>query len=427
MIGVGGTGANIDELMRLLESEEITGVLDQLRASRTIPFLPIHDDIVIRHRSRSDYDSDQLVFAFRIIGAIDPLRVLESHRQLARRHDALRLVAAQDLDGFVLSETREWRVKRGSISDIEPSTIEHILRTRRNSRLTLAPGEPLVQSELLSVDSDHHVLVWSFSHAVVDGWSLGVLWDDFIAAYRGELDQSLAGSYAAFLERQQIRKSSTVVRHDALDEDNAAAPGRHEFRLNSHLRKRVESVCQRDDTTLYVLLLGCFLRAAMVNPTVTSDLPVWTPHAGRDTLEDSSSVGMYVRVVNVGTVASLAQPSVSSRDHTQGVLARFVDAAHDVWTDLPDNGVLFVVQNTPGGGAEFPDYAVELMRDRAQPEMAPVLDFYSRSGSPLLISLTIGYRREELVGLLEFDTTRISATAADEIVEAMLAEVVALR
>ena len=58
------------------------------------------------------------------------------------------------------------------------------------------------------------------------------------------------------------------------------------------------------------------------------------------------------------------------------------------------------------------------MRDRSQPEMAPVFEFYARSGSRFLLSLTLGYRGTGLVGLLEYDGRRLTAAAVDEVVAA---------
>lgn len=409
--------ASAEELERLLatlDGQAVDELLAQL-STMALPFLPIHHEIVERHRAQIRLGTDQLHFAFRIVGPLDPLRVLAAQRMLVERHDALRLVAADGMDGFVLHANGDWPLTRGTVSDIDQETAERLLRDAQAAPLALLPGAPLARSTLHRMDAEHHILVWSFSHAVVDGWSLGTLWDDFVVAYRGGSETTAAGSYAEFLGRQRVVEPPPgAARLDA-----QVSPGTLEVRIDESARARIEEHCRRADSTPYLVLLDCFLRAIEECEVASPHARVWSPHAGRDSVEDATAVGMFVRVVDVGGLGALVRAADDDGGaHARAVLARLLQPAADAWAPLPDDGVLFVLQNAPGGAEALPDCTVDIMRDRSQPEMAPVLDFYARTGSRFLLSLTVGYRGTGLVGLLEYDGRRLTAAAVDEIVAA---------
>ncbi len=44
---------------------------------------------------------------------------------------------------------------------------------------------PLMRAALLTLDKSDHFLVVSLHHIVADGWSMGVLVDEFLEALRG--------------------------------------------------------------------------------------------------------------------------------------------------------------------------------------------------------------------------------------------------
>lgn len=403
----------LERLLTALDGQAVDELFAQL-STMTLPFLPIHHEVVERQRAQIRLGTDQLHFAFRIVGPLDPLRVLAAQRILVERHDALRLVAAHGMDSFVLHADGDWPLARGTVSDVDQETAERLLRDARAAPLALLPGASLARSTLHRMDAEHHILVWSFSHAVVDGWSLGTLWDDFVVAYRGGSESPAAGSYADFLGRQRVVEPPPSAAHL----EAQAAPGTLEVRIDESARARIEEHCRRVDTTPYLVLLDCLLRAIEECEIVSPDVRVWSPHAGRDSVDDAAAVGMFVRVVDVGGLGALVRAADHEGAHARTVLARLLQPAAGAWSPMPEDGVLFVLQNAPGGAEALPDCTVDVMRDRSQPEMAPVFEFYARSGSRFLLSLTLGYRGTGLVGLLEYDGRRLTAAAVDEVVAA---------
>ncbi|MFC5133100.1 condensation domain-containing protein [Paeniglutamicibacter kerguelensis] len=180
--------------------------------------------------------------------------------------------------------TATGRIARGTVSDVDQETAERLLRDARAAPLALLPGASLARSTLHRMDAEHHILVWSFSHAVVDGWSLGTLWDDFVVAYRGGSESPAAGSYADFLGRQRVVEPPPSAAHL----EAQAAPGTLEVRIDESARARIEEHCRRVDTTPYLVLLDSLLRAIEECEIVSPDVRVWSPHAGRDSVDDAA-------------------------------------------------------------------------------------------------------------------------------------------
>ncbi|HVT17882.1 MAG TPA: amino acid adenylation domain-containing protein [Thermoanaerobaculia bacterium] len=151
---------------------------------------------------------DQAVYTLR--GDLDVAAFERAWRSVVERHAALRtaLVLA-DLEeprqrvepAVVLPVLREdWRhLDAGE----QEERLAALLRADRARGFDLTRA-PLLRLALLEVAAAEHLVVWTFHHLILDGWSVGLVLHDVAAAYRAchggrEPDRAAAPPYTHFL------------------------------------------------------------------------------------------------------------------------------------------------------------------------------------------------------------------------------------
>ncbi len=142
-------------------------------------------------------------------------------RELPRRHDAFR--ATFDPDGVTLrvaTDAPDMSVPLTDLSDRAAVERELALTETAHRAVTepfdLARG-PLVRAELVRLTADHHVLLFTGHHIVLDGWSYWVIVKDLAALYgraTGARSAPLpvAPSFADYAAAEAARADSPEVR-----------------------------------------------------------------------------------------------------------------------------------------------------------------------------------------------------------------------
>ncbi|MEP7311016.1 MAG: amino acid adenylation domain-containing protein [Pseudomonadota bacterium] len=112
--------------------------------------------------------------------------------EVLMRHDALRAVFSSD--GLVLRVPVEAPVPAVPLLDLSTApgarTLLAALTARHVSELFDLQRGPLVRAQLVRLASDHHVLVLTGHHIVLDGWSFWVLVKEIAAFYGRAIDVS---------------------------------------------------------------------------------------------------------------------------------------------------------------------------------------------------------------------------------------------
>ncbi len=121
-------------------------------------------------------------------GELDVAALRHAVRQLPIRHDALRSTFAAD--GMTLRAAATSPELEVPLHDLEPlapaartAALAAIATRHVSTPFDLEHG-PLVRAELVRLASDHHVLVFTGHHIVLDGWSYWVIVKDLAALYR---------------------------------------------------------------------------------------------------------------------------------------------------------------------------------------------------------------------------------------------------
>ncbi|MGJ4944087.1 amino acid adenylation domain-containing protein [Bradyrhizobium sp. HKCCYLS1011] len=260
-----------------------------------------------------------LPFAFRLRGRMDVDALARGLAEVVRRHDALRtgfgwsddepqatLMAADQVRGLL------------SVEDLADGSAEAddtaSQRLRLNAAKLMAQQEawtpfavgqaPLLRARLLRLGADDHVLLLTFHHAVVDGWSIGLVLEEITQAYLSvpahEPRVPLAPAFADLARQQRAwcasREAAAQLREwrEALrgatpmfgrDKGGAAArPGArtsHEaVQLTRSLIKPLEAFARTQNGTLFMGLLTA-LNALLLMRTGRQDICIATSMANR--------------------------------------------------------------------------------------------------------------------------------------------------
>lgn len=368
---------------------------------------------------------------------------------LLERHEVLR-TAYPEIDGepWAVIDTQA----SISLSCRDLSALPHAERDAEATRDSLQhlrrPFDlnqaPLLRAGLLKLADDHHLLHLALHHMVADGWSVGVLINEFSHFYsRLSLGQptdlpDLPVQYADYAEWQ--RQLLSGERLDAelgfwrtalagapqvlpLPTDHPrpaqadSSGATHGFQVPAALVKRLDALAQSQNASLYMVLLAAF-QLLLHRVTGSRDLLLGTDVAGREAAELEGLIGFFVNVLPlrsqlregarfVDLLEQTKQTSLAAFEHQALPFDRIVEAL-DVPRERSRNPLvqaLFVLQNTPEGRFAIPGLEVELLppAERSSKfDMALFLEAHEQ-----------GLRGNWVYASALFKAERIAALAAD--------------
>ena len=119
-------------------------------------------------------------------GELDVGALRQAVRELPQRHDALRATFSADGTAIRAASALELEVPLRDLSDLPAAEREQqlaaIVARHVGEPFALEQG-PLIRAELVRLDPDHHVLVFTGHHIVLDGWSYWVIVKDLASLY----------------------------------------------------------------------------------------------------------------------------------------------------------------------------------------------------------------------------------------------------
>ena len=134
-------------------------------------------------------------FAMRLTGSLNTASLKRSLDEIVRRHEVLR-TTFPEVDGSpveriaaVLDLPLETTILEPSSASEQATEVERLVVEESKRPFDLSRG-PLVRAGVLRLAEEEHVLLFTMHHIVADGWSIGVLVNEFAALYacscRGE-------------------------------------------------------------------------------------------------------------------------------------------------------------------------------------------------------------------------------------------------
>ena len=201
----------------------------------------------------------------------------------------------------------------------QPEAIEDLAKEVFRKPFDLVQG-PLYRAEVFRRAADDHVLVFAIHHAIADGWTLGVFFQDLVAAYMDGIRGMHAGhrpvplSYAewgaaerafwqpAELERRANFWKSSLAGTRRLwslptgPETESGERERWVSLVPADLGRAVRELARQNGATLFSTLLAAF-QIALCKWTGADDILVGTPVANRSKQAVRETMGYFSGIV----------------------------------------------------------------------------------------------------------------------------------
>jgi Condensation domain len=369
-------------------------------------------------RELPDLPLFNLPFAFRLQGPLDVEALKLTFDEIVRRHESLRtafgwsggepvsrIVAPADV-APVLSVGR---IGSGRAADkrLKALQLRKIkLLAEQEAKIPIdTTRAPLMRARLLRLQADDHVLLLTIHHAIADGWSIGVLFEEIskrYAALTGRHTGPLNDPPPAFSDvarwqrwwcgtdaaRRQIADWAESLRGAAPvfhGDDVPPGPptGYHPVRFDEGLVARLTAFANSQNGTLFMCLLTG-LKALLLARTGRTDICVATAMANRTQPDTDRIIGPFENTVIIRT---RIEPELSFAQAFSRVRQSVLDAharqevpsdvlAERLQNDGIDPAVLtqvyFTLQNPLRQPIDLPDIAVRSIANVAR-EGQPVL------------------------------------------------------
>ncbi|MBN3006473.1 amino acid adenylation domain-containing protein [Chromobacterium alkanivorans] len=372
-------------------------------------------------------------------GAADPALLRQAWQQVLARHDALRVSFAWEGLAAPLQRVHRAPELPFTVSETpDQDALERYLAADRAAGFDLnAP--PLMRLALLTRNGAPWRLVWTHHHALLDGWSMAVVFDEALALYRG-LSQGrnaalpLAPSFGRFikwLRAHSDRQAQQAFWRDYFNGYAAAAdlallpaggparPRAHALRLDAELSAALRRTARERKVTLNTLFQGA-LAVALSRIGRCDDLVFGVTMSGRPESLPArdAAVGLFIATLPLRADCSAAQPVDDFLRRLQDAQSQLVpfesSALVDIqrWSGLPARQPLFdavlVYENYPIRAA---------VGDAAQALRVGAASAREQSNYPLTLYVKPGADGIELDGV--FDAGRIEPERVAALLEAL--------
>jgi amino acid adenylation domain-containing protein len=289
---------------------------------------------------------------------------------------------------------------------------------------------PLLRVQVYCLSETEHVLLINMHHIISDGWSIGVLVRELLAAYQMLVEnktpelEPLSVQYPDFaawqrewlcgevLEQQlQFWKNQfygelptlelpTDYSRPAIQTFNGAL---EKIRFSKKLTQHIQQLAQETNTTMYMLLMSAY--AVLLSVLARqNDVVIGTPIANRNRTDLENMIGFFVNTLAIRTnlrgepdfltvLKQVKETTLQAQMHQDLPFEKLVDELHPV-RDLsrtPIFQTMFVFQNTPLPSVEHPDMQVELF------------DFDQKT-THFDLTLAMAEEAGTLVGAFEYNT-----------------------
>ena len=378
--------------------------------------------------------------AIRLAGALDPAALAGALGEVVRRHETLRTTfsAGEDEAVQVVAPPEAGSFWPLPLIDLSGLPEEN----REPETLRIAAGEvartfdlgrgPLLRSVLLRLGVREHALLLVMHHIVSDGWSMGVLVRDAVAAYRALARRppslpSLAplpvqyGDFVLWqrswlqgetLEgqlrfwRQHLAGAPAVL--ELPTDRPRTGPGRLGARVPLRLAPvetdRLKALARRELATLFMVLLEGYC-ALLQRYTGQSDVVVGTPIANRTRPEIEPLIGLFVNTLALRTrldggespralLRRIRSSALDAYAHQDVPFERLVEelAPERHLDHTPIFQVMLTLQNAPGGSTDLPGLRITPLEvGNAEAKFDWTLTVWEEDGG---LQGTLGYKSE---------------------------------
>jgi len=321
---------------RQARSSEPPLEISRARTQGLQPVSIMQESILRMERELPGLPQFNLSFAFRLQGPLDVGAFRRSLAEIIRRHDSLRTSFARK-NGQPVASVAKAAVVQSSLR-VEDITRGATRGGNRTHRLVLRKAElvaeqeawmpfdltraPLFRIRLLCLGHDDHVLLVVLHHIIIDGWSIGILFEELSTFYGAFAARRSAQSPAPALQfadvtrwqrqwcatsaaeqqiadwKEQLRGASPVFPTDRADGSTLlASPVAYEpVRLTRDLVARLSALGGAQSATLFMTLLTGF-KTMLLAESGRNDICVATAMANRSQEKTERVVGLVENTI----------------------------------------------------------------------------------------------------------------------------------
>src|SRR6185295_6722212 len=334
--------------------------------------------------------------AFRLAGDLNVVALEQSLNQVVRRHEVLRTVFAT-VNGNPVQQilsSLTFFLTPIDLSDHPESDRESALQTLIKEE-ALRPFDlsrgPLIRACLWRLNPQDHALALNMHHIISDGWSMGVLFRELSANYRGYCAgksttlPELPIQYADYstwqrdwLQGENLDKHLSHWKKQLDGLSTLQLPTDHprlpvqtyrgsslSIELSAHLSQALKSLSQREGVTLFMTLLAAF-QTLLSRYCGQSDIAVGTPIDGRTRQEIEELIGFFVNTLVLRTDLStnptfkellrqVRETTLDAYTHQDLPFEKLVEELHPERNPSisPLFQILFVLQNPSDSSLEI--------------------------------------------------------------------------
>ena len=358
-------------------------------------------------------------------GPLDMAALRATFNALLARHEVLRS-AYHDLDGepiMLIAEQLTLDVSLRDLTSLPDGQRQQVAEQESLDNLRLPfdlRQAPLIRARVLRLGEHQHLLLLALHHMVADGWSVGVLVNEFSQLYASLRDGRPASlpalpvqyaDYAAWqhqclqgaaLEREvgfwqhQLQGAPQVLGLPCDWPRPAQADARGAARaleIPAPLLARLEALALAEGVSLYMVLLASF-ELLLHSVTGADDLLLGTDVAGREHADLEGLIGFFVNVLPLRSrrqagdtlrdfLARTRDTCLRALEHQALPFDRIVEALQ-VPRERSRNPLvqaLFVLQNTPAGDFSIPGLDVRMQPAAERTSKFDMALFLERHGA----------------------------------------------
>ncbi|WP_243746215.1 condensation domain-containing protein, partial [Tahibacter aquaticus] len=349
-----------------------------------------------------------LPIALRLQGKLDQAALQQALDALVARHEVLRTVYAE-VDGVALQRIQAAApvaIAREDLRQLDAGLREQQLQQRARDE-ALRPfdlaSDPMLRCRLLQLGESDNALLFTMHHIASDGWSLGVLVQEFVALYAGLVSGQAAqlpalpvqyADYAAW-QRERLQGARLQQHLDYWRTQLAGLPvlhglpldlprpaqqcfdgGRIDVELDAPTLAAVTALARRQGASLFMLLQAAFA-VLLSRWSGETDIVIGTPIAGRLHPDVEPLIGFFINTLVLRTDLSgapsfdavLAQAkaaALAAYEHQEIPFEMLVDELKPVrsLSHTPLVQVMLTLQNNAQSALELPGLSLVPMTAR---------------------------------------------------------------
>jgi amino acid adenylation domain-containing protein len=375
-------------------------------------------------------------------GTLDVAALERTLNTIVSRHEALRTTISINFAGMPEQIVHAPQPIELPVTDLTGVAAEkrrqeaqRLAHEEARTPFDLAVG-PLLRTGLLKLAEDEYVLLWTMHHIISDGWSMNVLVREVAALYDAYVEGKESplpelplqfGDYAAWqrdwlqgevLEnqlaywRRQLDGAPEILELP-IDKPRPTVQTfqgtSHEIRFSTTLTKGLRELSQREETTLYMVLLAAF-QTLLSRYSGQNDICVGSPIANRNRVETEGVIGFFLNTLVLRT-------DLSGNPTFLELLQRVRDVALGAFShqDLPFEKLVEELQVARDTGRQ-PLFQVMFAMQTEQPSSfaLPGLKFEAIESESLTakfdLNLFLTESPQGLVGVFEYNTDLFEAT-----------------